>query len=1168
MPVIPETTSLAEKDSHILTFSLGLFLLGIVFVLVWARSVHYLLFHTLAELIAIVVSISIFSLTWAARQRLSNGYLVILGSAYVTIGIVDVFHTLTFKGMNLLPGVTTNHPTQFWLTARFIEAMSLVIAPFFIQRTPRFTWAVCAFAIPGILCCIAVLNGSFPVTFTDGVGLTPFKKTCEYVIIILLIVAQIMLWLRRKEFPQEVFGLLCGSLLLAIATEFCFIHYVSFYDFVNELGHFFRFLSGVLAYLALVVTGIRRPMEVLYRQLVTKDWKLQQANLQLAESAINLNIAQKVAGVGSWHLDIPDNKLSLSDETYNLFEIPKGTQQSFDVFAMHIHPDDVQFVKSAWNASLCKEADYDIVHRIIVAGKVLWVRQCADIDWNDNDEPIAAHGTFQNITLQKLTELALREREDHFRTLYESTPALLHSIDSEGKIISVSDLWLTTFGYGRDEVIGKKSVEFLTEESRRVAVEEILPEFFRTGFCTDIPYQFVTKDGRIIDVLLSATAERDVNNCVVKSLTVMTDVTVRNRIEAELSESELRFRGAFQSASHGMALVSTEGQFVKVNPALCSILGYDEKDLLLTDFQTIAHPDDLETDLRYVHDLLEGKIASYHMEKRYFHKTGKVVWILLSVSLVRTKGGKPVHFVSQIQDITQNKLDQQRLEHLMAEQKAMLENELIGIVKVENCTIVWANPAIEKMLGYSPGELLGKSPRQIYPSEEDFVAFSAAAFPVLSSGGIYRSQMEQVCKNGQHIWVDISGTMLDVENKGSLWGFVDITERNLMEQDLARAKEVAESHNRAKSEFLSNMSHEIRTPMNGVIGMTQLMEYTNLDEEQREYVDAIKSSSNNLLRLINDILDLSKIEAGKIELEEREFSLRSTISDVVNTQIALVHRKGLQLITDIPDEIPDNLIGDQLRLKQIILNFLSNAIKFTDSGGITLAVSVDSVDAIIIDVTDSGIGISTGDIEKIFEPFSQADSSTTRKFGGTGLGLTICRQLAELMGGRIEVKSTAGYGSTFSVVIPFVVSSVAVKPQENRNRETSHLQWNGRPLRILVVDDNEINLNLAGYLLNKAGIDFFSVCDGKEALKAWQAYKFDLILMDIHMPVMNGIEATTIIRGKEAGTVIHIPIIALTADALREEQENVLKNGFDGYVTKPFELSALFAEIRRCVPDS
>jgi hypothetical protein len=347
MTDIADTTLPFEKYSRILTPSLGLFLLAVGCILVWARSFHYLLFHTLVELIAIAVGFSIFSLTWASWQHLKNGYLVVLGAAYATIGVVDIFHTLTFKGMNLLPGVTTNHPTQFWLTARFIEAIALVIAPLYIQRAPKFTRITWAFAIPGAFACAAVLNGILPATFVEGIGLTSFKIFSEYVIILILLTAQILLWRRRKEFEPQIFGLLSASLLLAIATEICFAAYLGFYDYINQLGHFFRLLSVVLAYLALVVSGVRRPTEMLYRQLVKKDEELQLSNEQLTESERNLNKAQTVAGVGSWHLDIPGNKLTWSDETYQMFHVAKGTPQSFETFASFIHPDDLQGVITA-----------------------------------------------------------------------------------------------------------------------------------------------------------------------------------------------------------------------------------------------------------------------------------------------------------------------------------------------------------------------------------------------------------------------------------------------------------------------------------------------------------------------------------------------------------------------------------------------------------------------------------------------------------------------------------------------------------------------------------------------------------------------------------------------------------------------------------------------------
>jgi diguanylate cyclase (GGDEF)-like protein/PAS domain S-box-containing protein len=498
----------------------------------------------------------------------------------------------------------------------------------------------------------------------------------------------------------------------------------------------------------------------------------------------------------------------------------------------------------------------------------------------------------------------LKDSEDRYRTLYTRTPAIMHSITADGSLIHVSDLWLKTLGYTRDEVIGRKSSDFLTEDSRHLAIAQVLPEFLRTGSCADISYQFITKDGRVLDMRLSAIAEKGADASDIQSLAVMNDVTARNRIDAALVQSELQFRGAFESAAHGMALVSTEGRFTQVNAALCDMLGYSEADLLSTDYQTITHPDDLAADEAHVLDLLHGVRAAYQMEKRYLHKTGRTLWVQLSVSLVRTKDGIPVHFVAQIQDITQNKdaserlqtlldtasdgihvldeqgnivqfslsfarmlgytaqdmagmnvrdwdaqipadeliptlhalileprafetrhrrkdgsmidveinakgvdldgrahlyassrdvtdrkLNQQRLEQLLAEQKAMLENELMGIVKVRDRTIIWANPAFEKMLGYASGELSGRPTRQSYKSESAYRGFGDAAYPALATGSVFRSQIEQLRKDGQVIWVDVSGSTLNKESGESLWGFVDVTERRMQERTIWQSEQ-------------------------------------------------------------------------------------------------------------------------------------------------------------------------------------------------------------------------------------------------------------------------------------------------------------------------------------------------------------------------------------------
>lgn len=618
------------------------------------------------------------------------------------------------------------------------------------------------------------------------------------------------------------------------------------------------------------------------------------------------------------------------------------------------------------------------------------------------------------------------------------------------------------------------------------------------------------------------------------------------------------YEHVFKHAPIGITLVATDGRILGVNPAVCAMFGYTEEEIMARSAEAFFSSEGVSDLIRKIR---EGETQATGLEQRMSRKDGSEIWVSVFVSLVRDEqSAAPLYYIVQAMNITNSKATELKLQESIERYTSLKKYNHDAIVSFTlEGKIMNGNVMAERLTGHKIPDLIGTeiarligepNLRSVLTAQGDYTAAENAITEIRHADGRE---------------VEVLATIAPIIIHGETVGFYLIAKDMTEQKRLIIEKEAAEKTNRAKSDFLAMMSHEIRTPMNGVIGMTELLTETNLDPEQREYVQIIKKSGTTLLTIINDILDFSKIESGKSELAEEPFSVRATLSDTLNVILPKTLEKNLKLTTSVAPDVPSLLLGDVTKVRQVLMNLLSNAIKFTPNGAISISVTRLSSDderiSLRFAIRDTGLGVPADKTVHLFEPFYQADYFMTRKYEGTGLGLAICKKLVHLMDGEIWHEPNGDQpGSTFVFTGKFRLTAMpATAPVAE-----SEIPTLNNSLRILIAEDNEVNQTVLKKMVGKLGYNSTVVANGADAIEAVKRHPYDMIFMDIQMPLMDGIQATRAIKESLAPDVVPY-LVAVTAHAVKGDREKYLAAGLDDYISKPIDMDAVAAVLEKVV---
>jgi PAS domain S-box-containing protein len=808
-----------------------------------------------------------------------------------------------------------------------------------------------------------------------------------------------------------------------------------------------------------------------------------------------------------------------------------------------------------------------VARRIGADGSSRWVSVSGEPRFDAQGNFRGYWGVGRDVTREVAAEQSVHATETRYRELFRRSPSPL-VLHRWGRVVDANPAAMAMFGYAqRSSMIGQdlfSHYEPGDDETARQQAARL--EGQAAGAMQPVAeYRLRTLSRR--RRLVQATSVRVDTASGPATLTFFTDQTEQNRAQDALRRSEGLLSHLVATSPDVITLTEAEsGRYAMVNQAFEALTGWTSAEVLgrtSDDIGVWLRPQD-RADLR---EAVRRDGMASNMPVNFRRKDGSSVSMLVSVAPFALDGQN--YLVLYARDVSES--ERTRLVH-----GAILENASIGITLTRDQKFVLANPRVETMFGWERGALIGQHGSVVWPNADEWQAVGRELGPRLAAGEQVETERTMRRRDGSTFLARLLAQAVDPAHPsrgGTIWIIEDITERRRVEDALAQAKDAAQAASRAKSAFLANTSHEIRTPLNGLLGLGRLAQQPDIsDQQRRDFLNQMMDSAESLSGLISDILDLSKIEAGRLTLETRPFSLRELLASIRLAYVTLAQARGLGFALEIDPQLPGWVFGDPLRTRQILANYLTNALKFTDQGGITVSVKALSQNGhgsvgewVRVEVRDTGAGIAPDQQARLFQPFTQADESTTRRFGGTGLGLSICRELATLMGGEVGVVSASGEGSVFWAELPL---PAAPAPASHQPRDTRHTDAQGglKGLRVLIAEDHPVNMLIAVAQLEQWGMEVAQASDGRQAVEAVRAAAsvgkpFDIVLMDVQMPVMGGHEATRELRRQF--TAAELPIVALTAAALVSERDDAMAAGMNDFLTKPIDTPRLHQTLLR-----